>query len=318
MAIKTTYTDLGDGIIHIDAEYINPGVASVYLIIEDEECAIVETGTNNTVPYIMSVLRDFGLDEKSVRYVIPTHVHLDHAGGVGKLIDDCPNSDLVIHPLGARHMIDPSKLIAGASAVYGEEAFNAMYGTLKPVPAERVMEAPDNFEIELGSRKIRFYDTPGHAKHHFCVHDLKSNTIFTGDTYGIGYPSLSTPSGPLVFATTTPVQFDPDALRASIQKLESLNPAALNLTHYGRITPSPEISQQLFASIDKYLEIVETHEASGDQRSQLIDTSIQDYLLSEYQRLGGELSDEDVLKLIAMDSKLNAQGLDFWVSKKSR
>lgn len=318
MAVTSTYTDLGDGIIHIDAEYINPGVASVYLIIEGDECAIVETGTNHTIPYIMSVLKEYGLNEQSVRYVIPTHVHLDHAGGVGKLIEDCPNSDLVIHPLGARHMVDPSKLIAGASAVYGEEAFKAMYGTLKPVSIDRVIEAPDNFEITLGDRTIRFYDTPGHAKHHFCVHDLKSNTVFTGDTYGIGYPALNTPSGPLVFATTTPVQFDPDALRASIQKLESIKAAAFNLTHFGRILPSPEVSAQLYASIDKYLEFVELHEASGDQRCQRIDKSIREYLLSEYQRLGGQRSDEEVLKVIAMDSKLNAQGLDFWESKKNR
>lgn len=318
MATKATYSDLGDGVIHIDAEYINPGVASVYLIIEGNECAIIETGTNHTAPYIMSVLNEFGLDETSVRYVIPTHVHLDHAGGVGKLIKDCPNSTLIIHPLGARHMIDPSKLIAGASAVYGEDAFKAMYGELQPVPAKRVIEAPDNFELKLGARTLRFYDTPGHARHHFCVHDLKSNSIFTGDTYGIGYPSLNTPSGPLVFATTTPVQFDPDALRASIARLEDANPTGFNLTHYGRITPDSNISGQLLRSIDKYLEITEQHSNSGEERSKLIKESIDEYLLSEYRCLGGEKPDDEVLKIIAMDTKLNAQGLDFWMSKKSR
>lgn len=317
MAISAIYTDLGDGIIHIDAEYLSPGVASVYLLIEGNECAIIETGTCHTVPYIMSVLQAFGLDEKSVRYVIPTHVHLDHAGGVGTLMQDCPNATLVIHPMGARHMIDPSKLVAGASAVYGEEAFKEMYGELKPVALERVLEAPDNAEIKLGDRTLRFYDTPGHARHHFCVHDLQSNSIFTGDTFGIGYPSLNTPAGPFVFATTTPVQFDPDALRASIKKLLSVDPSAFNLTHFGRIKPSPAITQQLHASIDKYLEIVEEHRNSGAERCNLIDKSISDYLLSEYRSLGGIKTDQDVRKIIAMDCKLNAQGLDFWLSKQS-
>lgn len=318
MAISATYTDLGDGIIHIDAEYLSPGVASVYLIIENDECAIIETGTCHTVPYIMSVLNDYGLNEESVRYVIPTHVHLDHAGGVGTLMEDCPNATLVIHPLGARHMIDPSKLVAGASAVYGKEAFQEMYGELKPVPSSRVLEAPDNTELKLGDRTLRFYDTPGHARHHFCVHDLKSNTIFTGDTFGIAYPSLNTPSGPLVFATTTPVQFDPDALRGSIKRLLSVKPAAFNLTHFGRIIPTPEIIEQLYSSIDKYLEISEQHRNAGENRCHLIDESISDYLLTEYRRLGGTETDDNFRKITAMDSKLNAQGLDFWMSKQSR
>lgn len=317
MTISATYTDLGDGIIHIDAEYLSPGVASVYVLIEGKECAIIETGTCHTVPYIMSVLNDYGLDESSVRYVIPTHVHLDHAGGVGTLMEDCPNAELVVHPFGSRHMIDPSKLAAGASAVYGAETFKKLYGVLKPVSVERVIEAPDNTDIKLGDRTLRFYDTPGHARHHFCVHDLKSNSIFTGDTFGIAYPSLATPAGPFVFATTTPVQFDPEALRASIDRLVSVSPNAFNLTHFGRIEPTTEIIEQLKATINKYLEIAESHKEAGDNRSELIDQSISDYLLNEYRRFGGMEEEQTVRQVIAMDSKLNAQGLDFWMSKQN-
>lgn len=317
MTISATFTDLDDGIIHIDAEYMNPGVASVYLVIEGTDCAIIETGTCHTVPYIMSVLKQFGLDETSVRYVIPTHVHLDHAGGVGVLMEECPNAQLVIHPLGARHMIDPSKLIAGASAVYGEEAFKKLYGELKPVEADRVIEAPDNKEINLGERVLRFYDTPGHAKHHFCVHDLKSNSIFSGDTFGISYPTLVTPGIPLIFATTTPVQFDPDALRSSIDRLLSVGPTSFNLTHFGRVIPTAEVVEQLMRSIDQFLEITLAHQHEGEQRCDLINESIITYLLSEYRRLGGTQSEETVRSIVALDSKLNAQGLDFWLSKQS-
>ena len=317
MTMSATYTDLGDGIIHIDAEYLSPSVASVYLLIEGRECAIIETGTCHTVPYIMSVLNDYGLNANSVRYVIPTHVHLDHAGGVGSLMEICPNASLVVHPLGSRHMIDPSKLTEGASAVYGEETFKKLYGVLKPVGVERVIEAPDNISIKLGKRTLHFYDTPGHARHHFCVHDLQSNTIFSGDTFGIAYPSLETLSGPFIFATTTPVQFDPEALHTSIDRLASINPSAFNLTHFGRIEPTEAIIKQLKATLNKYLEIAESHKQIGDNRKELIDQAISDYLLSEYYCFGGIKDEQTVRQTIAMDSTLNAQGLDFWLSKKN-
>jgi len=128
--IQLRYTDLGNGVIHLDAEYLQPGIASVYLIIENGECAVIETGTCHTVPFILKTLIEFGLNASSVRYVIPTHVHLDHAGGVGLLMQECPNAQLIVHPFGARHMIDPTKLAAGAKSVYGEEAFQRLYGEL--------------------------------------------------------------------------------------------------------------------------------------------------------------------------------------------
>ncbi|PID46781.1 MAG: MBL fold metallo-hydrolase [Proteobacteria bacterium] len=312
---SATFTDLGDGIIHIDAEYMSPGVASVYLIIEGNECAIIETATCHTAPIILSVLNEYGLDEQAVRYIIPTHVHLDHAGGAGTLMELCPKASFVVHPLGARHMIDPTKLIAGATAVYGEETFKRLYGELKPIDKARVIEAPDNTELTLAGRTLRFYDTPGHARHHFCIHDLRSNTIFSGDTFGISYPALSTPSGPLLFATTTPVQFDPDALHASINRLLSLKPHAFNLTHFGRITPTDDVVAQLRHSIDRYLEIAEKHRQLAENRAETIHQEITAYLLGEYRRLGGTEPDDKVKKLVALDSQLNAQGVDFWLSK---
>lgn len=320
MTISATYTDLGDGVIHMDAEYLNPGVASVYLIIDGQECAIIETGTCHTIPYIMDVLEKYGLSEDNVRYVIPTHVHLDHAGGVGGLMEHCPNASLVIHPLGARHMVDPSKLSAGAMAVYGEEAFNRLYGVLKPVEASRVIEAPDLMELTLGERTLRFYDTPGHAKHHFCVHDLSSNSIFSGDTFGISYPSLKTASNlPFIFATTTPVQFDPDAMYNSIEKLMAAQPTAFNLTHYGRVIPTPELVTQLKDSIGAYLKIAaQAQNESSETRCTTMNDAITCYLLGAYQAMGGTESEAIVREVIAMDSKLNAQGLDFWLSKQSK
>ncbi len=315
MATKANYKELSDGIVHLDAEYLQPGIASVYLIIEKNQCAIVETGTCHTVPYIFEALADFGLTAESVRYVIPTHVHLDHAGGVGELMQQCPNAELIIHPFGARHMIDPTKLSAGAKSVYGDEAFETLYGELIPVDESRVIEAPDNFEISLGDRLLRFYDTPGHAKHHFCVHDMKSNTIFSGDTFGIAYAEVYVNDEPLIFVTTTPVQFDPVAMLNSIERLLTFKPEAFNLTHYGQVKPSVKVVEQLRQSIDAFVEIAMESRGIQNQRVQAIDAKIQQYLLLQYRALGGKQKDEEVLSVIAMDSKLNAQGLDFWLTK---
>jgi glyoxylase-like metal-dependent hydrolase (beta-lactamase superfamily II) len=313
--IQLRYKDLGDGVIHLDAEYLQPGIASVYLLIEDGECAIIETGTCHTVPFILKTLSEFGLNANSVRYVIPTHVHLDHAGGVGLLMQECPNAQLIVHPFGARHMINPTKLEAGAKSVYGEEAFKRLYGQLIAVDPERVTEAPDNFEIELANRTLRFYDTPGHAKHHFCVHDLRSNTIFSGDTFGIAYPPAKIGSEPFIFVTTTPVQFDPDALLSSINRLVAIKADAFNLTHFGQVIPSDLVIDQLKGSIDAFVKIAMGSRDAVENRVEIIDRKIQEYLFSKYRELGGTESESHFLEIVAMDSKLNAQGLDFWLTK---
>src|SRR5690606_23693744 len=143
-----------------------------------------------------------GLTPADVDWLILTHVHLDHAGGAGELMACLPNARLVVHPRGARHMIDPSKLWAGALAVYGEEEMQRSYGTLRPIPAERVVEAPDGHVVELAGRALRCLDTPGHARHHNAIHDEPSGCVFTGDTFGLSYRELDSARGPFVIPTT--------------------------------------------------------------------------------------------------------------------
>ncbi|TXT21253.1 MAG: beta-lactamase-like protein [bacterium] len=176
------------GIVTLDADYLRPGLAAVHLIVEDGGVAIVDTGTNHAVPSVLAELRGLGLGPEAVDYVIVTHVHLDHAGAAGALLQNCPNAKLVVHPKGARHMIDPAKLVAGSIAVYGREHFYAHYGDIVPAPAERVIEAGDGFRLDFRGRTLSFLDTPGHARHHYCIHDQRSNSLFTGDTFGISYP----------------------------------------------------------------------------------------------------------------------------------
>jgi glyoxylase-like metal-dependent hydrolase (beta-lactamase superfamily II) len=242
-------------------------------------------------------------------------VHLDHAGGAGDLMELCKNATLIAHPFGARHLIDPSKLEAGTIAVYGEEKFRQLYGKIRPIESKRVIEAPDGFSIDLNDRTLMFMDTPGHARHHFCVYDEYSQGIFTGDTFGVSYPQITTKQGRFIFATTTPVQFDPDALLVSIDRLISLNPQTMYLTHYGTISPSNDIVAQLKNSINVFKTIALDAKDIDNDRVGFIQNKILEYLLEQLNHMGCEQSQKSCSNIIKMDTLLNAQGLDVWLRK---
>src|SRR5512134_1452227 len=237
--------DLGHGITAIDTGFQRPFFDASHLIVERGRAAFVDVGTAFSVPALIAALDARGVPRDAVEYVILTHVHLDHAGGAGQLMQALPAARLVVHPRGARHMIDPARLWAGASEVYGEEAMRLSYGALVPVPVERVVEAPDGFTLELGGRPLVFLDTPGHARHHACIWDEASRSMFTGDTFGLAYRELSGGRGAFVLPTTTPVQFEPEALKASIDRLLSHGPRAMVLTHYSRVTDVERLAADL-------------------------------------------------------------------------
>ena len=197
------------GIHTIDTAFQREHFDAAYLIVENGRGAFIDCGTNHSVPAMLAALTDAGITAADVDWLILTHVHLDHAGGAGLLMQQLPNARLVVHPRGAAHMIDPSKLIAGATAVYGEEEMARSYGAIQPVPKERVIVAEDNHVVDLAGRELVCIDTPGHARHHLCVWDARSRSWFTGDTFGLSYRELDTAHGAYVFPTTSPVQFEP-------------------------------------------------------------------------------------------------------------
>ena len=309
------FAKLDHGISLIDAEYLYPGVVAVYLLQQDDQLAIIETGTANSAANILAVIESHGFSTDNVNYIIPTHVHLDHAGGAGELMQHCSNAQLVIHPYGARHMIDPSKLIAGTIAVYGEEKFRELYGELKPIDESRVIEAPDNFELMLGQRRLRFLDTPGHARHHFCIYDEGSEGIFTGDTFGLCYQELPTDAGPFIFPTTTPIQFDPPALLQSIDRLMALKPKQMYLTHFGNIEPTDAVVNQLRKRIHHFTQIALAEMHTNGDRLQNIERRLREYLLAELATMQCHQPVEFCEQFLANDISLNAQGLDIWLEK---
>ena len=305
--------NIATGISVIDSGYISKDFAAIYLIRQGNDIAIVETGTNYSVPNIQQALKEDGLSFSNVRYIIPTHVHLDHAGGAGELMRLCPNAQLVIHPRGARHMVDPSKLIAGAMAVYGAEKFHHLYGDILPIDSSRIIEADDNFVLDFNGRELLFIDTPGHARHHFCIWDKLTESMFTGDTFGLSYREFDTGDEVYVIPTTTPVQFDPEDLIKSISKLMEYKPKRFCLTHFGAIKPTAKVTNQLINSIKFFTKLGKKY-ADHSNAEALIQSEMMGYFLMQLQRMG--VKDQDFCKQkLQKDVELNTQGLIYWQQK---
>ena len=302
--------DMGDGISLLDARFIQEDIASVYLLRQADQVAIIETGTQHTVPHIEQALNQQGLCFADVAYVIPTHVHLDHAAGAGTLMDVCDNARLVIHPYGARHMIDPSKLIAGTIAVYGKDRFQRFYGDILPIDSSRIIEAGDGFQLDFNGRILEFLDTPGHARHHFCVWDSRSQSMFTGDTFGLSYREFDHNGSVFIFPTTTPVQFDPEALIASIDRIASYQPKQVCLTHFGAIKPTPDVVQQLKKGVGYFSNLAIKYHGQ-EQAHEKLKQAMLNYLLQELEKAGAQDLDFCAKKL-SNDVELNTQGLLYW------
>ena len=305
-------TEYADGVTVIDAGFVREHMAACYLVEAGSELAFIEVGTNSSTPRLMKTLEERGWKPEQVRYVIVTHVHLDHAGGAGSLMQLLPNATLLVHPYGARHMIDPAKLEAGARGVYGDDLFDRTYGTLIPVDKDRVQIMEEGDEVSLGGRQLRFIDTPGHARHHFCVHDSQSNGWFTGDTFGLSYREFDTEKGAFVLPTTTPIQFDPEALKQSVNRLVADGPDCMYLTHYGRVDDVQRLAKDMLEGVDTLAGFAEQFKDHPLRRQQ-IEAAMGDWLLERLRKHGVTLSDEACLALLQPDIVLNTQGIEFWL-----
>jgi len=307
---KLNYTDLGYGISCIDTQYVRPGLASCYLIEENGHAVFIDTGTNQTVPLLIELLNIKKIPVENVDFIIPTHLHLDHAGGAGRLMQLCPNAQLVIHPRGAQHMIDPSRLQAGASAVYGETEFKKQYGSLVPIDEQRVTAAPDGFKLNFQDRPLSIIDTPGHAKHHFCIVDKTSNGMFTGDTFGVAYPELTVDEQPFIFPPTSPIDFNPDDWLNSIDKLMSTQCERAYLTHFGMVANLNPLADALRNRIKIFAAF-----AKQAPSSDALSNQIKTYFLDEVSATGCQLSSKNIFKILALDINLIVQGLMVWLEK---
>lgn len=303
-----------NGIHVIDTGFVRPRFDAAYLVAQNGRGAFIDCGTNHSLPRMLDALETAGLATADVDWLILTHVHLDHAGGAGELIARLPNARLLVHPRGARHMIDPSKLWAGASAVYGEEVMEREYGRLRPIAAERVVEASDEYTVDLAGRALRALHTPGHAKHHIAIHDVRTNACFTGDVFGLSYREFDTAGGPFILPTTSPVQFDPDELHASIERLVALQPDTLYLTHFGPVQDIDRLAADLHTQIDAMVALARDAGSAEDRHHALVDGLTRLYTDRACAH-GWTGKPATFQTLLHMDIELNAQGLAVWLDR---
>lgn len=315
MSLPAFVEHVGGGIHAVDTGFQRPRFDAAYLLVHDGRAAFIDTGTNHAVPRLLAALDALGLGRDAVDFVIPTHVHLDHAGGVGLLMQSLPRARLVVHPRGARHLIDPRALYHGALAVYGREEMERSYGTLVGVDAARVHETHDGEVMGVGGRSLAIAHTPGHAKHHHCVWDAETAGWFCGDTFGLSYREFDDAAGRAwVLPSTTPVQFEPQALRASIDRLLEREPRCMYVTHYGRVDGVPALARELLTQLDAMVAIGERLR-DAPQRHDALRRALSALYLERVRRHGSPREDAEVAALLEMDIELNAQGMAAWLDR---
>ena len=306
-----------NGIYTIDSHYGRENMAAVYLIKEGDVAALVETANAYSLPNVESTMVNIGLDCNSIKYIFLTHIHLDHAGGAGVYMENFPQARLVVHPKGARHMVDPGKLEQSVIGVYGEEFVNRMYGKLKPIDQDRMLIANDNLEIMLGSRRLICRHTPGHANHHIAIFDNKAKAVFTGDVFGVCYPELiNLNKDRFIFPTTTPVNFDPQLMHQSIDLINSYQPAIFYPTHFGGVTNVSRYAAILHKMVDDFVDLTISCKLEPDLDTTILN-KLDAYMWQQAQDFHIVLDRYGFQRVVGMDNKISAQGLAHWLRQQN-
>ncbi|MDQ0253388.1 glyoxylase-like metal-dependent hydrolase (beta-lactamase superfamily II) [Evansella vedderi] len=305
--------DLGKGISLIDGFDLGLSYRTGTYVIHEEELTLIETGPSPSVPYILQGLKELGYNPEDVRYIIVTHIHLDHAGGAGLLLQSCKNAKVVVHPRGFKHLANPSRLIAGARAVYGSE-FDSLFDPIIPIPEEQLIVKNDGDQLKIGEKcKLQFLDTPGHASHHFSIYDPVRNGIFTGDTVGMQYEWLKELKINFHLPITSPNQFNPDTMLQSIERVRSINVDSIYYGHFSMTNHVNDALNQVVYWIEKFVKEGERLFKENDSQTVLASRLyelVQDYLLKR-----NVPEDHRIYPLLKQDMEICAMGILDYLNK---
>ncbi|PSL41759.1 glyoxylase-like metal-dependent hydrolase (beta-lactamase superfamily II) [Planomicrobium soli] len=282
-------------------------------VIKEEQVTIVETGPSPSVEHVKKGLEKLGISLEEIRYIIVTHVHLDHAGGAGLLLRDCPNAKVVVHTKGARHLSDPKRLIAGAKAVYAHR-FSGLFEPVVPIPEDRLLAFGESDQLKIGPLcTLEFLDTPGHANHHFSIYDPVSHGVFAGDAVGIRYEQLADEGIDLFLPSTSPNQFDPKAMGKTIERLRAMELGAIYFGHFGMTTKPNAALNQVSAWLPIFVEQARMAAAEGkgpDELAKRLYDLVAEKLLKQ-----GVREEHEVYPIIELDMQVSAMGLMDFLSK---
>jgi len=303
----------------IDGQYIHPGRAAAYLVVDGQEAAFVDTITRFSTPYLLEGLEAQALAPEQVRYLIVTHVHLDHSGGTAELLKHCPNAQVICHPRAERHIVDPAKLVKGATQIYGEDVFRERYGEIEPVEAERVTAMEDDTTLDLGGRTLKIFHSRGHAKHHLAVFDPVTNSVFAGDAFGICFNELQGGKRPYIQYVCAPPDFDPPKAAETVQRIMDTGCERVYVTHFGETRAVQNGGKQLIENINSFAEI-------GDKASEtgLVGAELENYcrehaeelIKREIRDIGLDFDDEKIRFWSTAELMITSKGLAHYAQTK--
>lgn len=302
----------------IDAFYVYPGRSCVYLIHSDGEYALVDCGTAMSEVYIMDALERLKVDPGAVKYILPTHVHLDHAGGAGILAKKLVNAKIYIHPRGYRHLIEPEKLIKGSVIIYGERMMKLGIGDTQPLAKEKAVEAEDRQELQLGNTRLMLHFTPGHANHHYGVYDIHNGNYFGGDVLGNSYAIMNKNNKHLMFLCSAPVQYDAAQWHKSLDEISAINPKRGCICHYGVIENLPQAIDDMHRLLDKNNNLAEKFLSikEDSKRRSAVEELVWGLFWDEFDAVGSPMIKSHAREWMIKDVHISVEGVSHWLKQK--
>lgn len=304
--------EVAQGITAIDTKMGGREQYTAAYFLEAVEPTIVETGPTTSVEPVARALASLGIDAGELAHIVLTHIHLDHAGGVGRLAERFPQATVWVHERGARHLADPSRLVASATRIYGEEYMERMFGPVAPVPVERLRRLDDGRRVLMGDRHLDVLYTPGHASHHVALADSATGAVFTGDALGIHVPAL-----PVLRPATPPPDVDVERGVESIERIRARARSVLLFAHFGPIAEIDRVCDLAVRRLRGWAEIVRGAMETTDDLDEI--AAVLERATADEIRTGAD-APIDLERLEVLSSiRMNAAGLvRYWRKRAER